>query len=310
MFGASKTIVMKKGNEMAKQIAAIEAMREVASSEVNRRIENDLRQLRAGEAGESRVMFELENSHLDMVILQDLYLEYGGLTAQIDFLVLTRQRNFVIECKNLYGNIRVNERGDFVRTFNGGKEEGFYSPITQNQRHIDLIHDLKRCDRNLLANLMLDGEFSDRYRSLVVLANPKTILDDSLADNEVRRKIVRVDQLVSSIRKMNEESGPGRDKKAWSTVVSDGEWFLSKHADRDIDYAARYRPMSVPVELPQDAASAREIQEGQNSAEETEMCCPLCGSKMILRVAKKGKRAGQKFYGCSNYPKCRGIVNT
>lgn len=43
MFGASKTIVMKKGNEMAKQIAAIEAMREVASSEVNRRIENDLR---------------------------------------------------------------------------------------------------------------------------------------------------------------------------------------------------------------------------------------------------------------------------
>lgn len=33
MFGASKTIVMKKGNEMAKQIAAIEAMREVASSE-------------------------------------------------------------------------------------------------------------------------------------------------------------------------------------------------------------------------------------------------------------------------------------
>lgn len=309
MFGASKTVVMKKSNEMAKQIAAIEAMRKAASSEVRRRIENDLRQLRAGEAGESRVMFELENSHLDMVILQDLYLEYGGLTAQIDFLVLTRQRNFVIECKNLYGNIRVNERGDFVRTFNGGKEEGFYSPITQNQRHIDLIHDLKRCDRNLLANLMLDGEFSDRYRSLVVLANPKTILDDSLADNEVRRKIVRVDQLVSSIRKMNEEPGPGRDKKAWSVVVSDGEWFLSKHVERDIDYAARYRPISDSVELSQDIAGGREGREGQDDAEKAEVCCPLCGSKMVLRVAKKGKRAGQKFYGCSNYPKCRGIVN-
>jgi len=34
--------------------------------------------------------------------------------------------------------------------------------------------------------------------------------------------------------------------------------------------------------------------------------CPLCGRKMVLRVAKKGSRAGETFWGCSDFPKCRG----
>lgn len=36
--------------------------------------------------------------------------------------------------------------------------------------------------------------------------------------------------------------------------------------------------------------------------------CPKCGSSMILRIAKKGQNAGEKFYGCSSYPKCKAIV--
>lgn len=37
--------------------------------------------------------------------------------------------------------------------------------------------------------------------------------------------------------------------------------------------------------------------------------CPKCESTMIERVAKKGARQGQTFYGCSQFPKCREIVN-
>ena len=36
--------------------------------------------------------------------------------------------------------------------------------------------------------------------------------------------------------------------------------------------------------------------------------CPKCGSEMILRTAKSGANAGNKFWGCSNYPSCRGMV--
>jgi ATP-dependent DNA helicase RecQ len=40
-----------------------------------------------------------------------------------------------------------------------------------------------------------------------------------------------------------------------------------------------------------------------------EVVCPACGSSMVLRTAKHGRRAGREFWGCSTFPACRGIVN-
>jgi len=36
--------------------------------------------------------------------------------------------------------------------------------------------------------------------------------------------------------------------------------------------------------------------------------CPKCGSLMLLRTAKSSANQGEKFWGCSNYPQCRGIM--
>lgn len=36
--------------------------------------------------------------------------------------------------------------------------------------------------------------------------------------------------------------------------------------------------------------------------------CPKCGSDMVLRTAKGGANQGEKFWGCSRFPQCRGIV--
>lgn len=37
--------------------------------------------------------------------------------------------------------------------------------------------------------------------------------------------------------------------------------------------------------------------------------CPNCQSDLVLRVAKKGLNAGNEFYGCSTFPKCRYTQN-
>ena len=37
--------------------------------------------------------------------------------------------------------------------------------------------------------------------------------------------------------------------------------------------------------------------------------CPKCNAPMILRTATKGANQGKQFYGCSNFPNCRAIVN-
>lgn len=36
--------------------------------------------------------------------------------------------------------------------------------------------------------------------------------------------------------------------------------------------------------------------------------CSRCHSKMVLRKATKGKNAGNEFWGCSAFPKCRNVV--
>lgn len=36
--------------------------------------------------------------------------------------------------------------------------------------------------------------------------------------------------------------------------------------------------------------------------------CPKCGASMMIRVAKRGTTAGEKFWGCSTYPRCKTIV--
>jgi len=37
--------------------------------------------------------------------------------------------------------------------------------------------------------------------------------------------------------------------------------------------------------------------------------CPKCGGAMVIRTARQGANAGSRFWGCSSYPRCRGIVN-
>lgn len=37
--------------------------------------------------------------------------------------------------------------------------------------------------------------------------------------------------------------------------------------------------------------------------------CPLCGSGMVQRMARKGKDVGKRFWGCATYPKCKGTAS-
>jgi len=37
-----------------------------------------------------------------------------------------------------------------------------------------------------------------------------------------------------------------------------------------------------------------------------DLLCPLCNSKMVLRTARRGENAGKQFWGCCEFPKCRG----
>ena len=41
----------------------------------------------------------------------------------------------------------------------------------------------------------------------------------------------------------------------------------------------------------------------------TSPACPVCGSHMVERTVSRGAKAGSRFWGCSHYPRCKGIRN-
>lgn len=46
------------------------------------------------------------------------------------------------------------------------------------------------------------------------------------------------------------------------------------------------------------------------SEKQNKPLCPKCGSEMILRTAKRGQNQGKQFWGCSQFPRCRGVRQT
>ncbi|KAF5067252.1 HRDC domain protein [anaerobic digester metagenome] len=203
-------IFLKESSNAEIQIEKLKALKPLLNPEGQNIIEQDIKHLEYGVVGEKNIAFELKNSHMPMYILHDVYLEDGDISAQIDYLVFTKKICFVIECKNLYGDIEINSAGDFIRTtdFRGRKKkEGIYSPLTQNQRHLELMKKLKVDNKNnILTKFVVGKYFEDNYKSVVVLANPKTILNAKFAKKEVKEKVIRADQLVKYIKNMYEQS--------------------------------------------------------------------------------------------------------
>ena len=98
----------------------------------NKEINSELFVVKRGLVGENEIAYQLSKSNIGMYVLRDIKLKYEDLTAQIDYIVITMDFIYYIECKNLYGNITVNEKGDFIREFssNGQKvKKGMYSPL-------------------------------------------------------------------------------------------------------------------------------------------------------------------------------------
>jgi hypothetical protein len=238
----AKPFFMKAESDSIRQLEQLKSLLPYASPEVKPQIEQDIKMLTYGIAGEDNVAFELNNSFLPIIVLHDLYIEYDGLTAQIDYLVETAKFTLIIECKNLYGNIEISNRGDFVRTmeFNGRfKKEGIYSPITQNTRHLELLKRVRLSTKtNLITRALFEKGFDDYYKTVVVLANPKTVVNMKYATKNIKDQIIRADQLIEYIKRLLKES-PNQPSSE-RDMFEHADVFLKHHTLNQTDYTKKY----------------------------------------------------------------------
>lgn len=258
-------VFLKDSSDLCEQLEKLRALEPELDENGQEKIQQDMKYLEYGIQGENTISYELKNSHMPMYILHDIYLEDGELSAQIDYLVITRKLCFVLECKNLYGDIEINNSGDFIRTTEFGgrkKKEGIYSPVTQNQRHLELIKKIKtERQKNLLKKIMVEKYFNDFYRAVVVLANPKTVLNARYAKKEIKENVIRADQLIAYIKEQcrNSKEAENSDEQMLTWAQS----FLELHKETEKDYTDRYQKYRKPAE-----ASVEVIQESESDGEQ------------------------------------------
>lgn len=185
-----------------------------------------------------------------MYILHDICLETNELSAQIDYIVVTRKVIFIIECKNLIGNIEINSQGNFIRTYNfNGKliKEGIYSPITQNERHLEVLKRIKKESKsNFISKMLFDKYFNDNYKSIVVLANPKTVLNSRYAKKEIKDKVIKADQLINYIKEVNSKSDLMSLSDKEMKEVADR--LLALHKSNKLSFLKKYRELTELVD--------------------------------------------------------------
>ena len=105
------------------------------------KISKEIKTLDAGLFGENSIAYELKNSNIGMYVLRDVNFEFEGLSAQIDYIICTPAHCYFVECKNMIGDVTINDKGEFSRVCrcNGQKvKEAIYSPYSQALRHIEL----------------------------------------------------------------------------------------------------------------------------------------------------------------------------
>lgn len=165
-------------------------------------IQQEINKIKTGLSGEQNVHYELRNSRIPMLCLHDIRLEHQGYIGQCDFIVICREFVLVLETKKLVGDINIDNEGNFVRIYKNFKgevykKEGMYSPITQNHRHVALIEEFLK-DNKLIKKVPV--------YSLVVVANDKTIVNKQYATAEIKKLIIKYDQLTTYINKLRDEN--------------------------------------------------------------------------------------------------------
>lgn len=230
------SIVIKDIQEPGPEVEALfNLMKRVPDKEKRKQIFKDIALFKHGLEGEKKVMYELKNSFIPMHIFHNVRLTQGDLSAQIDFIVITYNYIIILETKQLMGDIEITADGEFVRYFKNAagkwyKKEAIYSPLAQSERHVNLVRKMLR-----------DAKIIENYPviSLVVLANPKCIVNKAKAPEAIANRVCRADQLITVMKKIA-ETGDTRYNRPEKGFLKSSEFILANQSSPELNFMEKY----------------------------------------------------------------------
>ncbi|MBW9158794.1 HRDC domain-containing protein [Clostridium tagluense] len=228
-------VFYKEFSEDNKQLEDLEELFEKVKSKKKNLIKKDIILLKVGLDGEKNVNYELKNSFIPMICLHDIRISHEDNIAQLDYVLVTEYFTMVIETKKLTGDIVINEAGEFTRKFKNNygkviKEEGMYSPISQNSRHVRILEDM----------LKKNGLIKIRpVYSMVVIANPKSIINRTKAPADIKNNIIKHDRITDMLNKKIKKVIPS-EKMRESQMMDIANFLKNNHTEITYDYYKKY----------------------------------------------------------------------
>ena len=219
-------------------------------------------------------------------VLRNVYLPKGnGETSEVDVIFITQKGIFVFESKNYSGWIFGDEKSQKWTAMLPNKQKNqFYNPILQNKTHVKWMRNYVGEDVPLFSIIV----FSERCELKKVTVESPDV------------KVIKRDRTYAAVRDIWDQS---------PDILSEekiNELYDSLAKLTNVDEAVKAAHID---NINQKYKKEEKKQEPPVKTEQQELICPRCGSALVLRTAKKGENAGNQFYGCSNFPKCRYIQN-
>lgn len=229
------TIFLKEDSYLQKRVSELENL--LAKDPKNERLQQELYTAKKGLKGENEIAYQLKKANIGMYVLRDINIEYEDLKAQIDFIVITPWCCYFIECKNLMGNITLDERGNFIReyTYNGHTtKKGIESPYRQVCAQREVYKKIWMKIQGKIKTFLFEKNFEEIHRVLVVAANGENILNTEKAPIDIKYKVVKSDALIRKL----EYDGNHSDKSLWENRKGIERWanhFLRLNNNKEVE---------------------------------------------------------------------------
>ena len=162
-----------------------------------------LRNIRSGLYAEKDMAYKLDiafGNHKDVIVLNDIKIEFNGLTAQIDHLVLTCYSAYFIETKNSWGNISINEYRDWARYF-GKTRYNMDSPVRQSEDHQKVLFELLKANLEKFMGKAFPGIYKKlgTYTAHHYIAIGKEATISGKGREQVKEQLLKYDQVTNKI---------------------------------------------------------------------------------------------------------------
>lgn len=258
-------------------------------------------------------------------------------TTEIDVLMISKKGIFVFESKNYSGWIFGSEnQKNWYQTLPAGRgkshKEHFYNPIMQNRSHIkhfkafmgkeismhSIIVFSERCTLKNVEVKSADISVINRNEVASVVAKVYTkISEDLLAEADVMdiyNKLYPYTQSSEEVKKQHIVNIKNNLSEKSSMVAEEVDSVQQKESEKShMMEKAVSKPsieISEEVEKVQEEPDESVAETVELDMKESQDCkCPKCGGNLVLRTASRGVNAGNQFWGCEKFPKCRYIRN-